>query len=77
MNDQAQRLRELVAQNPEVKQTPPEPDYRALWLGLKEELAQARLEWIRRYPDEPWVGPRSRALELMDQYEMRMQEPTS
>jgi len=36
--DQASGLRAYVSQNPEVKQTPTERDYRALWLGLKAEL---------------------------------------
>ena len=40
--DQASGLRAYVAQNLEVKQTPTEPDYRALWLGLKGELIISR-----------------------------------
>jgi len=36
--DQAAELRAYIAQNPEVKQMPTEPDYRALWLGFKAQL---------------------------------------
>ena len=69
MSDQAETLRAYVAQNPEVKQMPSEPNYRALWLGLKAELIACRAQWQAR-TSEPWNGPRSKMLKLMEQAEV-------
>jgi len=77
MGDQADTLRNYVAQNPEVKQTPTEPDYRALWLGLKADLereADGRFDDRRLNHDRTWgyhAHPLSskRILDRMEQSE--------
>jgi len=51
--DQASGLRAYVAQNSEVKKTPTEPDYRALWDKLRTRLlARASERTLLNFPTE-------------------------